>query len=297
MSSIVIDGRKIAKNLIGRVADAVLLLKEQYLVTPKLLIVVVGDDESSKIYVKTKINQANKIGILTELVRFGDDCQKEEIVATIKRLNADSSVHGIIIQSPLPCGLSFKEISQVVDHTKDVDGFHVINAGKLDCNIGECFIPCTALGCLGLLFSVHNTLKGKHAIVVGRSNIVGRPLSSLLLNFDATVTVCHRATLNLPKIMRSGEIVITATGSARQFTKEYFAKGATVLDVGITRTENHIVGDVNFEDLLGHASHISPVPGGVGPMTVACLMMNVVRSACIATGSTSYKGLYDAFHM
>ena len=150
---------------------------------------------------------------------------------------------------------------------------------------------------VGLLFSVHNSLKGKHVVMVGRSNIVGRPLSSLLLNFDATVTICHRATLDLARLMRSGEIVITATGAANQFTKEHFSKGATILDVGITRTENGIRGDVDFENLLGHAACISPVPGGVGPMTVACLMINVVRGACLAEGCSLHQGLYDTFHM
>ncbi len=297
MSSIIIDGKKLSKGFMAKVQDVVSVLKTQYSLVPKLSIILVGHDDASRIYIKTKIREANKVGILTELISFDVDCHKAEIVATIARLNNDPSVHGIIIQSPLPVGLSFKEISQVVDFQKDVDGFHVINAGRLDCNIDEYFVPCTALACLGLLFSVHEDLKGKNIVVVGRSNIVGRPLSSLLLNFDATVTICHRATLNLAQIMRSGEIVVTATGCCMQFTKEYFAKGTTILDVGITRLEKRIVGDVDFEDLQGHAGYISPVPGGVGPMTVTCLMINVVRAACIAVASSLYKELYEAFKL
>ncbi len=297
MSSIIIDGRKIAADLLIQVQSIVSLLKEQYAVTPKLSVILIGNQEASNIYVRTKIREASKVGIEIDVIPFDSVCDKSEVISVIERLNLDNSNHGTIIQSPLPCGLSFKEIAQNVIPTKDVDGFHVINAGSLDCEIGEYFVPCTALGCVGLLLSVYSSIKGKHVVVVGRSNIVGRPLSSLLLNLDATVTVCHRATTNLASIMRAGEIVVSATGVSQQFTKEYFAKGATIIDVGITRTANRLVGDVNFDNLLGHASYITPVPGGVGPMTVASLMMNVVRSASISAGCSLYRRLYDAFQL
>jgi methylenetetrahydrofolate dehydrogenase (NADP+)/methenyltetrahydrofolate cyclohydrolase len=297
MSSIIIDGRKIAAELLEQVQSVVSLLKDHYSIIPKLSVILVGDQEASKIYVRTKIRAASQIGILVDVIHFNNDCSKEVIISTIEKLNLDDRNHATIIQSPLPWGLSFQEIAQTVNPEKDVDGFHFSNIGKLHCNIIGGFIPCTALGCIGLLLSVYESLKGKYVVVVGRSNIVGRPLSSLLLNLDATVTVCHRATTDLAAIMHSGEIVISATGASQQFTKEYFAKGSTIIDVGITRVANRVVGDVNFEDLLNHASYITPVPGGVGPMTVATLMMNVVRSASIAVGSDLYRGLYDAFQL
>lgn len=297
MVSNIIDGKALAQNLLEQVRTVVNLLQVKCKLSPKFSVILVGDQEASNIYVKRKILAASSVGIIANVIRFSKDSSKDEIISTITNLNSDCNNHGIIVQSPLPQDLVFEEITQAVHSEKDVDGFHVNNAGKLVSNIEQCFVPCTALGCLGLLLFVHKEIRGKHVVIVGRSNIVGRPLASLLLNQDATVTVCHRATKNLDRVMRSGEIVVTATGTREQFDRKYFAYGSTVIDVGITRLEKRLVGDVAFDDLLGHAAHITPVPGGVGPMTVACLLINVVRSACILNNINFHHSLYDSFRI
>lgn len=279
MKTVIIDGKAEAAKLLYSLKSSVCTLASGGIV-PKLSIVLVGSNIQSEIYIGSKLARAREVGVAAEVLRFDAKCKIEEVLHSIELLNKDALVHGIIVQSPLPPGWDFNLVSQAVAPEKDVDGFHPLNVGKLASNLGGGFIPCTALACLKLAESVKFTFSGSLVVVVGRSNIVGRPLGQLFLNQDATIIMCHKHTRNLKEITSSADLVVVATGQPKYFDKSYFKCGSIVLDVGITKLNGKIFGDVDFASLLGHASYITPVPGGVGPMTVAQLLSNTVKSAC-----------------
>lgn len=276
--AIIIDGKKISKQIL---ADLKSKIDEdnKLLNTPaKLAIILVGDDPVSGIYVQNKIKAANKVGILTELKHFDSNVPENLLLREIEKLNEDAQVSGIIIQMPLPPHIDKLKVIMAVDFRKDVDGFHPINLGLLYSPYKHGFVPCTALGCLQLIKYCTEDLVGKNAVIIGRSNIVGRPLAALLLKEHCSVTICHSRTKNLAAITSKAEIVISAMGNPKFLTKEYFNSNAIVIDVGISRVMSQnkceLVGDVDFQDVKNRVKYITPVPGGVGPMTVAYLLMN-----------------------
>lgn len=278
MKTVVLDGKARAADLLFDLKGIVSTLVRTYKVVPKLSIIVVGDNIQSFIYVRNKLARASEVGIIAEVLKFDAKCAIEDVLRSISRLNEDESVHGIIVQSPLPSGWNFGLISQAIAPEKDVDGFHPLNVGKLASKLNQGFVPCTALACLELARVANFIFSGNLSVVVGRSNIVGRPLGQLLLNNDATVALCHSHTKNLKATTSQGDLVVLATGRPKYFTKDYFKPGSIVLDVGISKIEGKLFGDADFASLLGHVSCITPVPGGVGPMTVAYLLFNTVQS-------------------
>lgn len=293
MKTAIIDGRARSAKLLSSLKGVVEHLKNLYKVTPKLAVVLVGDNPQSRIYVRNKLLRAREVGIDAEVLHFQPSCSLSALLSSLEKLNADPLVHGIIVQSPLPEGLDFQAASCAVNSEKDVDGFNPINAGRLSTNARFGFIPCTALACLDLIKTCKKNLSGLVAVVIGRSNIVGRPLAQLLVNNNATVILCHRHTLNLKALSCLGDIVILATGQAEYFDRSYFKYGSVVIDVGINQAKGRIVGDAKFSDLLGHVSCVSQVPGGVGPMTVAYLLINTVKSACLSLNDQTYLSLYE----
>ena len=275
---IIIDGKACARQIISALKEEVALYKHQHHIIPKLAIILVGDDVASNIYVNNKIKRASEVGIATELKKYPFDVTDEKLLFDIKSLNNNPEISGIIVQLPLPSSIDKSAIIQAIAPEKDVDGFHPSNVGLLYSGIGGGFVPCTAKGCLELIKLCENNLSGKNVVVVGRSNIVGRPLAALLVQENCTVTICHSKTKNLAAITSKADIVVTATGSPRFFTKEYFNSNAIVRDVGINRMESDIgyelAGDVDFHSVKDHVKYITPVPGGVGPMTIAMLLQN-----------------------
>ena len=271
--AIIIDGKKISEQIL---AD--LKCKIEADVIAKLAIILVGDDPASKIYVQNKSKAAQRVGILTELKNFDDDITEKQLLKEITVLNTDQTVSGIIIQMPLPKHISKFKVVMTVDPMKDVDGFHPINVGMLYSPYEHGFVPCTARGCLELIKHCENDLQGKKVVIIGRSNIVGRPLAALLLKEDCTVTICHSKTKNLADITSKADIVISAIGKPKFLTREYFNSNAIVIDVDINRiiSQNkcQLVGDVDFQSVKDKVKYITPVPGGVGPMTVAYLLVN-----------------------
>lgn len=247
-------------------------------IVPKLDIILVGDNPASEIYVRKKTESAKKIGMEAELHRFGKGAGKEEIASLIKELNADEKVHGLMVQLPLPGHLDTQAILDGISPGKDVDGLTTFSMGML-LSGKEGFEPCTARGIMKMLGSEGIPVEGKEAVVVGRSNIIGKPMAVLLLRKNATVTLCHSKTRNLGKHTGSADILVVAAGKPALIKKDMVKKGATVIDVGINRTKEGIRGDVDFEDVKGKASHITPVPGGVGPLTVAMVLENTIISA------------------
>jgi methylenetetrahydrofolate dehydrogenase (NADP+) / methenyltetrahydrofolate cyclohydrolase len=278
MKTVILNGKSRAAELLLDLKGLVERLVSTYNVTPKLAIILVGDNIQSSIYVRNKLARAREVGILAEVVKFDANCPIESVLNSISRLNIDPSVHAIIVQSPLPSGWNFGLISQAIAPEKDVDGLHPLNVGKLASKLNQGFVPCTALACLELARLASFEFAGKLAVVVGRSNIVGRPLGQLLLNNDATVVICHRHTSELKEITTQGDLVVLATGQPKYFTKDYFKPGSIVLDVGISKVDGQLFGDVDFASLIGYVSYITPVPGGVGPMTIAYLLSNTVQS-------------------
>ncbi len=276
--AIVIDGRKISQQILS---DLKLLIDEdskQGINPAKLAIILVGDNPASKIYVQNKIKASAKVGIFTEFKSFDDRVCEGVIVKEIERLNNDDEVSGIIIQLPLPSHFNKSRIIMAINPSKDVDGFHPINVGLLYSPYEHSFVPCTARGCLELIKFCLDDLIGKNVVVIGRSNIVGRPLAALLLKEHCSVTICHSRTKNLPKITSKADIVISSVGNPKFLTKDYFNSNAIVIDVGINRITSknkyELVGDVDFQEVKNKVKYITPVPGGVGPMTVAYLLVN-----------------------
>lgn len=276
--AIILDGKETAKktreNLKGKVAE----LKERN-IKPKLAVIMVGDDNASKIYVRNKSKACEELGIDYEEINMGEDTTQEQVLDTIKKLNNRNDIHGILLQSPVPKGLDINEAFRTIIPEKDVDGFNPINVGKLALG-QETFVSCTPFGIIKLLEEYNIPIEGKNAVIIGRSNIVGKPMLHCLLNKNATVTICHSKTKNLEEITRKADILIVAIGKTKFVTQDMVKPGAVVVDVGINRNEQgKVCGDVDFENVEKIASYITPVPGGVGPMTIAMLMTNVIKAA------------------
>lgn len=277
MTARIIDGKSIAKELRASLAPRVAALKEQG-ITPGLTVIVVGDDPASAIYVRNKERACVKLGMNSQVLRFPAETTQEEILNTVRLLNQDDSVHGILVQLPLPRHIDEQAVLRAIDPDKDVDGFHAMNAGRLmNGELG--FVACTPKGVMRLLEVSGVELDGKNAVVVGRSNIVGKPMALLLLQKNCTVTIAHSHTKDLAAVTRSADILVVAVGRAGFITGDMIKPGAAVMDVGINRVDGKVVGDVDFESAKEVASCITPVPGGVGAMTIAMLMENTVEAA------------------
>ncbi len=285
----VIDGKAFAAGLRGRVADAVAGIKAGHGLTPGLAVVLVGENAASKVYVKNKALQTAEAGMKSFRHDLPVETTQDELLALVAELNADPAVHGILVQLPLPDQIDSHAVLAAIDPDKDVDGFHVVNAGRLSTGTGGPLVPCTPLGCLMLLKAYVGDLTGKRAVIVGRSNIVGKPMAQLLLGENCTVTVAHSRTRDLDAECRRADILVAAVGRPEMIRGDWIAPGATVIDVGINRIDagggkTRLVGDVAFDEALEKAGLITPVPGGVGPMTIACLLANTVTAACRQQG-------------
>jgi methylenetetrahydrofolate dehydrogenase (NADP+)/methenyltetrahydrofolate cyclohydrolase len=278
----IIDGKKISQSIIEKLK----IEYAEYLIAGGrpacLAIIFVGDDEASKIYIQNKQKAAAVVGIQAKLVELPSNIAENELLEIIHDLNIDPSISGIIVQLPLPGHIDKQQVVSAISPSKDVDGFHPLNMGYLYGPESNKFVPCTALGCLDLIKSCMPEIAGKHAVVIGRSIIVGRPVAALLLKEDCTVTICHSGTKNLVDITKRADIVVSAIGKPKYLTKEYFSAQAVVIDVGISRIEIDgevkLCGDVDFDNVRDHVRYITPVPGGVGPMTVAYLLVNCFRA-------------------
>jgi methylenetetrahydrofolate dehydrogenase (NADP+) / methenyltetrahydrofolate cyclohydrolase len=283
----VIDGKAIAAELRQRVQGAVERLKAEHGITPGLAVVLVGENPASRVYVANKARQTAEGGMSSFEHRLPATTSEAELLALVERLNGDAEVDGILIQLPLPKQIASEKVINAINPDKDVDGFHVINAGRLATG-QDALVPCTPVGCVILAKSVRGTLEGLEAVVVGRSNIVGKPVAQLLLQENATVTIAHSRTRDLSEVCRRADLLIAAVGKPRLIKGDWLKRGATVIDVGINRIDEagkaRIVGDCDFEDCAKVAGHITPVPGGVGPMTIACLLANTVKAACLKRG-------------
>ena len=284
MTARIIDGKAIASELRARVAGEVTRVKRDHGLTPGLAVVLVGNDPASEVYVRSKHTQTQSAGMASFEHRLPADIAQADLLALIAKLNGDASVHGILVQLPLPKSLHTEAIINAIDPAKDVDGLHPNNAGRLAGGFAA-LAPCTPLGCIILAKSVHASLEGMNAIVIGRSNLVGRPLVQLLLNENATVTIAHSRSRDLARLTARADLVYAAVGKAELVRGDWIKPGATVIDVGINRLplvggKTRLVGDVAFAEALDVAGAITPVPGGVGQMTVACLLVNTLRAAC-----------------
>ena len=276
MSAVWMDGRAVAKAIkedIARETEAILASG----VTPHLAVVLVGENPASQVYVRNKENACQKAGIRSSVIRLSGDCTQDELEKVVAALNDDESVHGILVQLPLPVHLDEARVLALIDPDKDVDGFHAMNSGRL-MNGQKGFVPCTPLGVMELLKAYRIPLEGRHAVVIGRSNIVGKPMAMLLLAQNATVTVCHSRTKNLAELTRQADILVVAVGKAGFVTADMVKPGAVVIDVGINRVDGQIVGDVDAQ-VSEVAGYITPVPGGVGQMTIAMLLANTLQAA------------------
>lgn len=278
MSSAIINGKEIGQEIRNSVAERVTRLKEQGL-TPGLAVVLVGDNQASATYVRNKQKSCEAIGMFSELIKLPEETTQEALLAQIELLNKREDIHGILVQLPLPKHIDEDTVIATIAVEKDVDGFSPVSVGKM--MLGqETFLPCTPFGVMKLLEYSGIEIAGKHAVIVGRSHIVGKPMGQLLLQKDATVTYTHSKTPDLPSFTKQADILIAAVGRANFITKEHVKEGAVVIDVGINRDENNkLCGDVNFNEVDGIASHITPVPGGVGPMTITMLLFNTVQAA------------------
>ena len=285
----VIDGKALAAALRNRIRDEVARLRRSERLTPGLAVVLVGDDAASQIYVRSKAQQSEEAGMKSFVHRLPAELREEDLLTLMHGLNRDDRVHGILVQLPLPPQIRSDAILAAIDPDKDVDGFHVVNAGRLLSGIGGAMVPCTPSGCLRLIKSKREDLSGLKAVVVGRSNIVGKPMALLLLAENCTVTMAHSKTRDLPAECRSADILVAAVGKPELIRGDWIKRGAIVIDVGISRIDdgagnNRLVGDVAFQEAAQVAAAITPVPGGVGPMTVACLLRNTLIAACRSRG-------------
>ena len=282
-NSKIIDGKGFAEGLRRRIAQQVAALKAQHDLTPGLAVVLVGDDPASQVYVRNKGKQTEEAGMNSFEHRLPKETSQAELLDLVHRLNEDPAVHGILVQLPLPKQIDPQAVINAIDPDKDVDGFHVVNAGRLATG-GVGMVPCTPLGCLMLLKDRLGDLSGKRAVVLGRSNIVGKPMGLLLLQENCTVTIAHSRTRELAGECRRADIVVAAVGRPEMVRGDWIGEGATVIDVGINRVPGangkaRLVGDVAFEEAAERAAGITPVPGGVGPMTIACLLQNTLTAA------------------
>jgi methylenetetrahydrofolate dehydrogenase (NADP+)/methenyltetrahydrofolate cyclohydrolase len=280
----IIDGKAFATTMRGRIAGQVAALKASHDLTPGLAVVLVGEDPASQVYVRNKGKQTVEAGMNSWEHRMAADVGQDAVLAKVAELNADAAVHGILVQLPLPHQVDEAAVINAVDPAKDVDGFHVINTGRLATG-QDALVPCTPLGCLILLRDTLGDMSGANALVVGRSNIVGKPMALLLLGENCTVTVAHSRTRDLAGECRRADILVAAVGRPEMIRGDWIKPGATVLDVGVNRIpkgdgKTRLVGDVAFDEARRVAGAITPVPGGVGPMTIACLLSNTVRAAC-----------------
>lgn len=283
MAATLIDGRAVAKALKEEIAQRTQAMIAQG-VTPHLAVVLVGEDPASQVYVRNKENGCIKAGIRSTVIRLEEDCTQQELEETVKRLNADASVDGILVQLPLPKHLNEASVLRLIDPDKDVDGFHAMNSGRL-MNGQPGFVPCTPLGVMKLLEAYGIDPAGKHAVVIGRSNIVGKPMAMLLLHRHGTVTICHSRTANLKEVCARADILVAAVGKANFVTADMVKEGAAVIDVGMNRDENgKLCGDVCFDEVNEKAGWLTPVPGGVGPMTITMLMKNTLKAAKVQNG-------------
>ena len=291
-----IDGKAFAAGLVERVAAASARLEAAHGVKAGLAVVIVGEDPASQIYVRNKGETTLRAGMRSDTHRLPADTGQDELLEMIAALNADRGIHGILVQLPLPGHIDAAAVLGAIDPDKDVDGFHVVNAGRLAVGLPG-LVPCTPLGCLMLLKHELGALSGLNAVIVGRSNIVGKPMAQLLLGESCTVTIAHSRTRDLPALCRTADILVAAVGRAEMIRGDWIKPGATVIDVGINRVpsrdpmkaaqgKTRVVGDVAFDEAAAVAGRITPVPGGVGPMTIACLLANTYTAACRAAGVT-----------
>ncbi|MET4593847.1 MULTISPECIES: bifunctional methylenetetrahydrofolate dehydrogenase/methenyltetrahydrofolate cyclohydrolase FolD [unclassified Sphingomonas] len=278
MSATIIDGKAFAAGLRARIADGVTAFRAEAGRAPGLAVVLVGEDPASSVYVRSKGKATREAGMESIEHRLPADVPAEQLLALVAALNADRAIDGILVQLPLPRHIDEQAVIAAIDPDKDVDGFHPINAGRLATGLPG-FVPCTPFGCVLLLKSVLPSLSGLEAVVVGRSNIVGKPMAQLLLRESCTVSVVHSRTKDVPAHVRRADIVVAAVGIPQMIKGDWLKPGATVIDVGINRTETGLVGDVDFASAVAVAGAITPVPGGVGPMTIACLLRNTLVSA------------------
>ena len=281
-----IDGKVFAAGLREKVSEAVSTLTREYDLVPGLAVVLVGEDPASEVYVRNKGKQTLEVGMNSYEHKLPDTASQSELLAVIEQLNNDSKVHGILVQLPLPAQIDSQAVINAIDPDKDVDCFHLVNVGRLATGAPG-LVPCTPLGCMMLLKDQLGDLSGKNAVVVGRSNIVGKPMGSLLLAQSCTVTIAHSRTRDLAGVCREADILVAAVGRPQMIPGDWIKPGAVVIDVGINRIEGkegktRLVGDVDFDSASAVAGAITPVPGGVGPMTIACLLRNTVQAACAA---------------
>ncbi|MDF3024915.1 MAG: folD [Alphaproteobacteria bacterium] len=276
----VIDGKAVAKKLRESIKRHVEVLIEDHKIMPGLAVVLVGDDPASSVYVANKQKAAKEAGIRGFVHRMPQNTSQDELLKLVHALNADGKVHGVLIQMPLPKQIDSATVLKALDPAKDVDGLHIENMGRL-MNDMPGLVPCTPMGCIILLKTVTQNLSGLHAVVIGRSQLVGKPVAQLLLRENCTVTVCHSRTPNIAHVAREADILIVATGKPHLVKADWVKPGAIVLDVGINRMDNgKLAGDVDYDAVAKVAGYITPVPGGVGPMTIACLLGNTVAAAC-----------------
>ena len=298
MTATILDGKAFAAGIRAQVADHVARLKADHGVTPGLAVVLVGEDPASQVYVRSKGKQTVETGMNSFEHKLEADTSEADLLALIDQLNTDPAVHGILVQLPLPGHLNEDLVINAIDPAKDVDGFHISNVGLLGTG-QKSMVPCTPLGCLMMLRDHHGSLSGLNAVVVGRSNIVGKPMANLLLRDSCTVTIAHSRTREIEAICRQADIVVAAVGRPEMVTGDWIKPGATVIDVGINRIDapekgegkTRLVGDCHFDSCAEVAGAITPVPGGVGPMTIACLLANTVTAACRANNLQEPKGL------
>ena len=300
MTATVIDGKAFAAKVRGQVAEHVARLKEENGITPGLAVVLVGEDPASQVYVRSKGKMTVEVGMNSFEHKRDADITEEELLALIDQLNNDPTVHGILVQLPLPDHLDSDLVINSIAPEKDVDGFHISNVGLLGTG-QKSMVPCTPLGPLMMLRDHHGSISGMNAVVVGRSNIVGKPMAQLLLKDSCTVTIAHSRTKDLPEVVRQADIVVAAVGRPEMVKGDWIKPGATVIDVGINRIDagtkedgspkTKLVGDCEYDSCAAVAGAITPVPGGVGPMTIACLLANTVTAACRANGLAEPDGL------
>lgn len=274
----IIDGKKLAKEIQEKVTREVAeLVKEGK--KPGLAVVLVGDNQASRTYVRNKQKRTEEAGMKSVLIELPENVTEEKLLSVVEELNEDKTIHGILVQLPLPEHISEEKVIDTISYDKDVDGFHPVNVGNLF--IGkDSFVPCTPAGIIELIKSTGTQIEGKRAVVIGRSNIVGKPVAQLLLNENATVTIAHSRTKDLPQVAKEADILVVATGLAKFVKKDYIKPGAIVIDVGMDRDENNkLCGDVDFDDVVEEAGFITPVPGGVGTMTITMLLANTLKAA------------------
>lgn len=285
--SIVIDGKQFADNLCEKLKAEVATLQQQHNLSPCIAVVLVGEDPASQVYVRNKVRRCEQLGIKSIEHRLSSETTEAELLALIDTLNNDSDIHGILVQLPVPDQINDKAVLAAISPKKDVDGFHIENVGAMAVGENQ-MVPCTPLGSLMMLQDHLGDLSGKHAVVIGRSNIVGKPMATLLLQQSCTVTIVHSRTVDIESICRQADILVAAVGIPNFVKADWVKDGAVVIDVGINRIEvdgkSRLVGDVDFDDVQEKVSAITPVPGGVGPMTIACLMYNTVAAAKMQSG-------------